>query len=530
MTQVAPQSARRDRRGSSQHGSHAAPPWREPDFPRAPLPSGERLRGRHATSGDQGFGGLVLWTLVGSMLPGAGLLAAGRRGPGRILVTLSVLAAVVLAAVAVVSSPLELALRLVTSADQLLLLALAIGVLALLWALMVLSTHRALRRFVSLTGLQAALSSALVVALVSGGILGAYKAASSTLITRDALQEVTKEAVRPPGSAAPKNGQADPWAGTPRVNVLLIGSDSGAGRDGVRTDSTILASIDTKTGNTVLLGLPRNMQRIPFPAGSPGAAQYPYGFECVDANGVPQCLFNALWQYGVEHANDPYYKNSPWKNPGLQATVDGVQAVTGLKVDDYLIIDMKGFARFVNAIGGVSLTIKRPIPVAGHEDAYGRPVGVKYFIQPGRKRLMGYEALWYARSRVGSDDFDRMSRQRCVIAAVTQQSDPVTLARAFPDIAAAIKDNLRMSIPLDDLGAWVTLAMRVKSGKVTSLPFTPANVSTSRPDFERIHAMVQKALKPPAAKKKPTTGSTGPTVTPAPTANPGQAVDVKDAC
>lgn len=528
MTQVAPQSARRDRRGSGQHGSHAGPPWRETDFPRQGQPTGERLRGRHATSGDQGFGGLVLWTLVGSMLPGAGLLAAGRRGPGRFLVTLSVLAAVGLAALAVFSSPLELALRLVTNTGQLLLLALGIVVLTLLWALMVLSTHRALRRFVSLTGLQAVLSTALVVALVAGGILGAYKAASSSLITRDALEAVTKGTVRPPGSAAPKNNQTDPWAGTPRVNVLLIGSDSGAGREGIRTDSTILASIDTKTGNTVLLGLPRNMQRVPFPEGSPGAGQYPDGFDCTDQNGVPQCLFNALWQYGEEHANDPYYKNSPWKDPGLQATIDGVTAITGLKVDDFLIIDMKGFARFVNAIGGVRINVKRPIPVAGHEDAYGRPVGVKYRIQPGPKRLMGYEALWYARSRVGSDDFDRMGRQRCVIAAVTQQSDPVTLARAFPDIAAAIKDNLRMSIPLDDLGSWVTLAMRVKSGKVTSLPFTPQNVSVSRPDFERIHELVQKALQPPAAKKKkpsstPPTGGTTPT-------NPSQAVDVKDAC
>jgi anionic cell wall polymer biosynthesis LytR-Cps2A-Psr (LCP) family protein len=180
------------------------------------------------------------------------------------------------------------------------------------------------------------------------------------------------------------------------------------------------------------------------------------------------------------------------------------------------------------------LTVHTPISVAGHE-VNGREVGVKYRLQPGTRRFMGYEAMWFARSRSNSNDFERMGRQRCVIAAVTSQTNPVTLARAFPDIAAAIKDDLRMSIPIEDLSAWVTLLLRVKSGHIRSLPFTQSNVSTSHPDFEKIHRMVQDAIAGQSTtvpKKKPTTkpsGSTPTAGTPAP-ADTTKAVDVKDVC
>jgi LCP family protein required for cell wall assembly len=329
----------------------------------------------------------------------------------------------------------------------------------------------------------------------------------------------------------PRSGQADPWVNTPRVNVLLIGSDAGADRTGVRTDSVILASIDTHTGAAVLFGIPRNLQHVPFPQGTPMAGQYPDGFYCQDPKNP--CLFNALWQFGVEHADNSYYRN--FKNPGLQATIDGVQAVTGLPVNEYVLLDLKGFASFINAIGGVDVTVQRPIPVAGHENAAGIQVGVKEYIQPGRRHLNGYYALWFARSRSDSSDFDRMARQRCLIGALTQQVNPVTVARSFPALAEAIRENLSMSIRLDDLGAWVTLAERVQKGSVRSLPFVEGVISTVHPDFDKIHAMVQQALQQPVStpsatkKKRHTTGSPG--STPAPTTpSTGQAVDVKEAC
>ena len=526
MTQVVPQSARRDRRdaghGGHGHGSHAAPPG--PVFPeQTPARGRGHLRGRHATQYDQGFSGVVTWTIIGSLLPGTGLIAAGRRKVGWALLLLTLLLGAAVVAFVFYGDAKTAALSVAFDVNDLMQVVIALAAGALLWALVVLSSHASLRRFTVMTGTQRLLSTVLVTAIIAGGGLVAAKAASISLIQRGVLQDVTANGTQVNNGGKPQAGQADPWANTPRVNVLLIGSDAGADRTGVRTDSVILASINTRTGDAVLFGIPRNLQRVPFPEGTPMAAQYPEGFYCQDTNNP--CLFNALWQYGVEHADNEYYRK--FKNPGLQATIDGVQSVTGLPVNEYVLLDLKGFAKFINAVGGVDVTVQRPIPIGGHENTAGQQVGVKGYIQPGRRHLTGYYALWFARSRSDSSDYDRMARQRCLIGAVTQQVNPVNVAASFPALADAIRQNISMSIRLDDLGAWVALALKVQKGHVRSLPFVEGVISTVRPDIEKMHELVQTALTaPPATKKKAKKPSNG-TTTPA---APGKAVDVKDAC
>ena len=247
-----------------------------------------------------------------------------------------------LLAFAVLGDPTSTVLGLATNTSNLMMLALGAVALALLWAFVVLGTHVSLRRFTSLTAGQRVMSTALVTAIIAAGGLAAYQTANYSLIGKTTLEAITKNGVQIKGAPRPKNGQADPWAGIPRVNVLLIGSDAGADRIGVRTDSILLASIDTHSGDAVIFGLPRNLQHVPFTPGTPMGSSAPRGT-------VPRPVVPA--QRGVavrgESAADPsspaysYYKK--FKNPGLQATVDAVQNVTGLKVDDYLLLDLDGF-------------------------------------------------------------------------------------------------------------------------------------------------------------------------------------------
>src|SRR3954447_8425796 len=507
VTQVAPHSARH---GRGDQGGRPSSSYETPSpFPMQPQQARKPLRGRHATGYDQGFSGLVGWTILGSILPGAGLIAAGRRTAGKVLVTLTLLVVGGLLAFAVLGDPTSFVLDLASDTNNLVLVALGAVVAALLWAFVVLGTHVSLRRFASLTALQRVLSTALVTSIIAGGGILAYETANYSLIGKATLEAITSNGVELRNAPRPKNGQSDPWAGIPRVNVLLIGSDAGADRVGVRTDSILLASVNTHTGDTVIFGLPRNLQHVPFPAGTPMAAQYPDGYWCPDQS----CLLNALWQYGVQSAANPqsrayaYYRRL--KSPGLHATLDAVQSVTGLTVNDYLLLDLAGFSGFVNAVGGVDVNVKRPIPIAGHEDAAGHQVGVKGYIQPGRRHLNGYNALWYARSRSDSSDYDRMQRQRCVISALSAQTNPVTLARGFPDLARTIQKDISTSVNLHDLGSWVTLAQRIKKGHIRSLPFTNSVISTGHPDFEKIRQLVEKALEPPSrsSSTKPSPGS-----------------------
>ncbi len=84
-----------------------------------------------------------------------------------------------------------------------------------------------------------------------------------------------------------------------RYNILLLGADAAASREGLRPDSINVASIDAETGRTVLFGLPRNMQRVRFPESSLLRNLYPDGYVCDEG----ACMLNGLWTLGEEHAD-----------------------------------------------------------------------------------------------------------------------------------------------------------------------------------------------------------------------------------
>jgi LCP family protein required for cell wall assembly len=473
---------------------------------------GPALRGRHATPWGQGFGRVVGYTLLGSIFPGAGLIAAGRRVIGGLILGACALGCLVVIALVALSNPVELIGRQVLAhPERLTYLAAGVIALGVLWAIHVVATNLSLRRFASLTGAQSVLSWAMVTTLALGGLVTTVARGQEALLGRDTLTTIFSGSGALNGKG-PNSGMSDPWVNVPRVNVLLIGSDAGADRTGLRTDTLMVASIDTKTGETVLFSIPRNLEHVPFPTGSKQAMDYPQGFYCAQ----DACLINALWQFGVEHAAQ-YYPGD--KNPGLTATVQGVQQALGIDINDYAMVDLRGFMQFVDAIGGLTINVGRRLPVGGHKSAGGYQVGVTSYIEPGRRKLNGYEALWYARSRSDSDDYERMTRQRCVIGALTQQADPKTVALHITEILNAAKNNIRTNIPIKDIDAWVTLALRVKKAHVRSLPFTERVIAPGNPDFNKIHNLVQDALTTPPAGAATAT----PTITPSPISKNGKA-------
>jgi LCP family protein required for cell wall assembly len=498
---------------------------------RRPFGTHAAAQGRHASVAGEGLGRLLGWTTAGAILPGLGFLVAGRRRLGTVL--LGLVGLVTVAGVALVASGAVTNIGLKAAVRPKVLLAIAVvAILAgLIWSAVIVGGHWALRR-VRYRPSQNLLSGVLVAALVVGVIAPTGTIARYALAQRDVVLNVFKGSEnRDPNLAAPDLKAKDPWATTPRVNVLLIGSDAGHNRTGTRPDTLIVASIDTKTGNTVLLSLPRNLQKVPFPDGTPGAQAWPNGFNCGN-----ECLINAIWTWAEEHKD--LFPGDP--QPGLTATRQAVSATLGLSVDYYALVNLAGFQDVVNAMGGVEINVERPLPI-GRSDKY---------LQPGRRVLNGYDALWYARSRRDSSDYDRMKRQRCLIGAAIDQADPVKLALAFPQLAASAQRNVETDIPSSHLDAFVQLALRVKDAKVTSLAFTDEVIHPANPNFPEIRAAVKKAVADtekaaPTTKPKPKpTTSAGPaesaTPTPAPTKsksdteapvqNPERAQDLADVC
>ncbi len=502
----------------------------------APEPSaaGDGPEGDPYASGGRSLRGLVGWTVLGTLVPGLGLIVAGRRTAGRIVLGVAVLALLAGAAFVLWGDPVQTAARTVVSPDRLLVVAVLLGALAVAWTALVVLTYAALRRPVVLTRTGRTLTIGLVAVLALLGIVPAAKGASYALVARDTVRSVftSGEAALSSGARRPAAAAADPWANVPRVNVLLIGSDAGHGREGTRPDTLVVASIDTATGDTVLFSLPRNLQRVPFPRGSRAAAAFPHGFYCINPqNGVnTDCLLNSVWTWAEN--NPQYYPGV--SHPGLTATVQAVEQVLGLDIDDYVLVDLKGFIVFVDAIGGIRVDVPERLPIGGSVED---PVPRYGWIEPGRNKLLdGWHALWFARSRWSTNDYDRMRRQRCVIAAVTRQADPQNVGLNFDTIARAAKDNISTDISVQDLDAWVTLGLRVKQARVRSLPFTDDVIDTVHPDIAKVHSLVQRALVPARTSTPrtpaPTPSASSGSSTPRPTATraPSTPVDVDQVC
>lgn len=462
---------------------------------------------------------------LGTVLPGAGLLGTRWRVLGLVLVALALAVGgflvVQLARGGVVRSVLDVAVR----PEVLRWLGVAVMVGAVLWiGSIVLTAQQSWPGSRGRRGPQVAFAvmACLLVAAPSA-LAVRYLGVQGSLIDEVFAQDGAGESSDPGLANA---GADDPWADVDRVNLLLIGSDAGKGREGTRTDSLMVVSINTKTGDTLLVGVPRNLERVPIPDDNPLSSLWPNGYDCGD-----ECLMNGIWTL-AEGRPDLF---PGVENPGRQSTVDVVGAVTGLEIDHSVVINLHGFRALVDAMGGVEVNVQERVCVDCSQRANGSirwTNGTEEWIEPGLQRLDGRHALWYSRSRAGSDDFSRMRRQRCVAGALIEQADPVSLLSRYPQIASVVKDNVDVDVPGSQLPAWVDLVLRIQEGNsIRSLPLTSNVVSPARPDFDEIHALVQRSLNPktPTATPAPTAPTEAPTTRPSSSPSPSATPDDADA-
>jgi polyisoprenyl-teichoic acid--peptidoglycan teichoic acid transferase len=436
-------------RPAARPGATVAAPLRSP---RDREDEAARVRFRRALT-------LLGMTLV---LPGSAQLVLGRRAVGLVAlrVWLGCWALLLLGVVAgSVSQGFVFWVGLnpgILGAVRLGLCALAVG-----WALLFLDAWRlgeplALRQRQRLVvvGLNGALCFVVVGALLFGSHLVA--------VHRDLILAVSGDGA----ASAAHDG---------RYNVLLVGGDSGAGRWGLRTDSLTVASIDAETGRTILFGLPRNMTDFPFPEDSVLGAAFPDGYDC------DTCTLNSLATWAADHED----QFGGAAEPGVAATIQGVEGITGLEVNYYAMVDLDGFRNLVAAMGGLTLNVRDRIPI-------GLPV--RRYIEPGVRELNGFETLWFARSRESADDYSRMARQKCVMSAMLQQLSPQLVITRFAALAKAGEDILHTNLPTSELDTFAQLALKARSQKISTVSFVPPAISTSSPDIAKIRSMIETAV------------------------------------
>ena len=157
------------------------------------------------------------------------------------------------------------------------------------------------------------------------------------------------------------------WARDGRLNILLVGSDAGTGRWLLRTDTMVLLSVDIKSGQAAMFGIPRNLINVPL-AGEDAKA-FP--------DGRFPGLLNALYVYAWGH---------PGQFPGgdargFRAVTGAIQELVGVPLDGFVAVDLQGFVRLVNSVNGLWIRI----PEALYDNHYPKVDGSGYITSRSRR-------------------------------------------------------------------------------------------------------------------------------------------------
>ena len=461
----------------------------------------------------------LLLTLASAVLPGSGLLGAPQRGL-KILGGATALASIAAAAFVgyFALTDLPRVARIAGNEAFLNRATWALILIAAVWVGLIALTQ-IVTRPEGLRGGKRILGAVVVTALAFGVAAPTAVAARYSRDTSMALDAILKNKDDIKANNQPTIGTgADPWANQARVNILLLGGDGDAGRAeqvakySIRTDTIMVASIDTRTGDTTLIQIPRNVQYTPFPKGSEMAESFPDGFRGDGDAG--EWYINTIWQH-VELDYPDLMAGSTYR--GADALKQGVEGVTGLEINQFVLLNIDGLSALIDAMGGVTVNINEKLAIGGDTAKNVKP---KSYLEPGPdQHLNGYNAMWYARSRYNTNDYNRMARQSCLIDAIVDQANPQTLLTNFEPIIKASADMLATDITDDQLGAYIDLAFRVKDkGTIKRLVFSNGKngYSYNDPDFTKMRSVVADAIatapsaKPTTAKPKPTTTGKAP--------------------
>lgn len=227
------------------------------------------------------------------------------------------------------------------------------------------------------------------------------------------------------GTATPAPYQEPAPVGlTGRFSVLLVGVDVGPGRRTYNTDTMIVATLDPRSGAS-LISIPRDTFGTPMGDGR-----------------IYNAKLNSLWAYA---RLDP----STYPLGGPESLKAAVGALLGVEIDYIAAVDFLGFTSAVDAVGGVDVTVERAVHDYAYPDEYNNVVG--FHIEPGTHHMDGYTALAFARSRLGAgdNDFTRADRQQRVIEALGAEMRRGGWLLNLPSLLNAVGDAVATDIPIE---------------------------------------------------------------------------------
>jgi LCP family protein required for cell wall assembly len=251
--------------------------------------------------------------------------------------------------------------------------------------------------------------------------------------------------IDPAGSQILNNGQET-------VNFLLIGSDRRPGGS-FRTDTMVIAILRPNDGQVSLISIPRDLW--------------------VSIPGWENQRINTAYQHGIS-------VDYPGGGPGLLE--DTILYNLGVRIDHTAMVEFDGFRQIVDTLGGVDVPVACSYTdwrlIDPSYDPENENNWALYTAGPGLIHMDGDLALWYARSRQKSNDFDRGRRQQEVLRALFTQALQTGTLKRIPDLYNDLKNTVETDLNLVDLLQLSLYAPKMTSADIRSYYIRPPLVTS----------------------------------------------------
>lgn len=267
------------------------------------------------------------------------------------------------------------------------------------------------------------------------------------------------------------------------VTFALLGSDTRAGSN-FRTDTMVIVAVRPKTGQVTLISIPRD-----------------------------------LWVYipevGMQRINTAYEFGNIYRYPGGGSALlkDTILYNLGIRIDHTALVDFDGFRRIVNTLDGVDVPVACAYTDWRLIDPSFDPENENnwelYTVGPGLIHMDGELALWYARSRSKSSDFDRGRRSQEVLRALYTRGLQVNAIAKIPELYDNLHSTVTTDLSLAKILALSPLALQLNNADIRSYYIgkeyvtswtTPSGAAVLLPNGPAIQALLQQALSPSTAQ------------------------------
>ncbi len=247
-----------------------------------------------------------------------------------------------------------------------------------------------------------------------------------------------------------------------KVNIMVMGVDERSD-DGGRSDTLFVVTIDTNTKEVAMLSVPRDTR-----AKIPG-----HGWDKV----------NHAYAFG-----------------GHKLTQQVVEGLLGIKMDHYVTINIAGFKKIIDAVGGVTIDVeKRMYYTDPYDDTGDDHVPFVIDLRPGVQRMDGRTAIQYVRYRDEDGDIGRVERQQTFLKALLKEVASPSVITKIPAIVREVNSVVTSDMSTTEmLNLAKTLNDASKKGlKTDMVPGKPAfidDVSYWLPDVMALRKHVAQTL------------------------------------